>query len=514
MEVIAMNFQSHQRRFGGLYVAAVICLAICGTAQRALAGGDPVASFPMPPMAQLGPQPRPVDAKAYAQIVQVARDGKFGKIADALAAIKDASASKRYAILVAAGTYPESQLQMKPFVDLYGGFASGDWKARDVYQNATIIDGQKKGPIVIGSDNARLDGFTITNAERDGIGAAIFCDGVSPTIVNNVIVGNHTVKPKSLTEGLGKQIANEGAGIALLNGSKAYVANNLICDNVTDAGAGAGITVRTNAHAKILRNVFCNNTAGAKDNTMFHGKEGSRSSPGAAIAVNDHSSPQISYNVMVLGNALYRNDAGGIWVEGNSAPLISYNMIAGNTAYDDGGGIYVMGDLFYDETGERHDSSPDLSVRIEDNLVAGNNTVYGGPGGLRVSRWGRVDLRRNRIVANPTNGAWGGEGGMIVVAEDNVITDNDAKKTPKFRFTSDASSRKFDQRQFVTEFATSSDPGKGDLGGSAVRIGKQWSIVKSSGPRSVVVWGRIDDETPKIEVLESYLQNRNQSVEN
>ena len=59
-----------------------------------------------------------------------------------------------------------------------------------------------------------------------------------------------------------------------------------------------------------------------------------------------------------------------------------------------------MGNLYYDENGERLDISPDGPVAVEDNLIAGNNTVRGGPGGLRVSRLGRVDLRRNRIVAN------------------------------------------------------------------------------------------------------------------
>ena len=62
--------------------------------------------------------------------------GEHKTVAAALASVKDASAKKRYAILVAAGTYNESRIQMKPYVDLYGGFAPGDWKTRDVYQHA------------------------------------------------------------------------------------------------------------------------------------------------------------------------------------------------------------------------------------------------------------------------------------------------------------------------------------------------------------------------------------------
>jgi hypothetical protein len=477
----------------------------------------------MVPMDQVGPQSIPVDRKLYAQVLTVAPQGQHQSIARALASITDASPGKRYAVLVAAGTYNETRVQMKPFVDLYGGFApGGDGKGRDVYQNATVIDARKNGPVVIGADNARIDGFVITGGHHDGMGGGILCDGVSPAIVNNVIVGNNLAKPAWLKPPLGKQIANEGAGVALLNGSRAYVCNNLICDNTTDAGAGAGIGVRNNVHAKILRNVFANNIAGVKDDHEFHGKVGSRSSPGAAIAVNTESSPQISYNVMVLGSAPINNDAGGIWVEGNSAPPINYNWIVGNLSGDDGGGIYVMGSLWYDEVGERHGSSPDAPVLIENNLIAGNSCIRGGPGGIRVSRWGRVELRRNLIVGN-MGGAKGGEGGIIAISQDNIIQDNPEQKSqgaPRFRLTGAITRRNFDARRYVTEIDTSTDlaamrsartifdtPGFDALGGAIVRVGQQWSVVKSTEANKLTVWGKITDEAATFDLLDEYIES-------
>jgi hypothetical protein len=466
-------------------------------------------------MEQVGPQPRSYSDKApravvlnpYARVIHVAPDGDHKTVAAALASISDASADKRYAILVAAGTYRESGLRMKPWVDLYGGFAQGDWKTRDVYQHATVLDAQKKGPVVFGADNSRLDGFVITGGQQQAHGGGIVCDGVSPTIMNNIIVQNQTLAPK-IGEGLGKQVANEGAGIALLAGSRAYVANNLICENSTEVGNGAGITCRGNVQAKILRNVFCNNTAGVKDDMMFHGKVGSRSSPGGAIACSEASSPQISFNCIVMCAAPINNDAGGIWVEGNSMPLISYNWVVGNTSGDDGGGIYCMGNLYYNDEGERLDTSPDGSVPVEDNLIAGNNTVRGGPGGVRVSRFGRVDLRRNTIVANEKGGAAAAEGAMICVRENNVEADNGAKRTlatPKFRLAVDISARKFDPRSYVTEITTSAPLGKDHLlAGSVVRIGGQWSVVKTNAAGSLTLWGKITDEAAKAEILENY----------
>jgi hypothetical protein len=411
----------------------------------------------MVPMGQVGPQPRSLDLKPYAHVIRVAPDGTHRTIAGALASVTDASPQDRSAILVAAGVYKEGRIGMKPYVDLYGGFASGQWKDRDVYEHATIVDAQRKGPVVIGADHARLDGFVITGGEQGSHGGGIVCEGASPTIVNNIIVGNHTLKPE-IGEGLGKQIGNEGAGILLSSGSGAYVSNNLICDNSTDLGAGAGIAARGGVHARILRNVFCNNTAGVKDDSVFHGKVGSRSSPGAAIACAAESSPQVSFNVIVLGSAVLNNDAGGIWVEGNSTPRISDNWIVGNTSGDDGGGIYVMGNLYYDEAGVRHDTSPDGPTAIEDNFIAGNHTVRGGPGGVRVSRFGRVDLRRNWIIGNDKGGAHGAEGGVICVMEGNVIADNGSRREmprPSFRLTAEITSRRFDETHHVTEVALS-----------------------------------------------------------
>jgi len=478
---------------------ALVTLFACSIASAAGPG-------PMVPMDHVGPQARPVDLKPYARVIRVGPEAEHRTVASALDSIKDASAANRYVILVAAGTYNESRLTMKPHADLYGGFAAGDWKQRDPSQHATVLNAQQKGSVVIGADEARLDGFVITGGEQRSHGGGIVCDGVSPTIVNNIIVGNRTLKPE-IGEGLGKQIANEGAGIALLNGSRAYVSNNLIADNSTEIGNGAGITARGNVRGKILRNVFCNNTAGVKDDSMFHGKVGSRSSPGGAIACSEESSPQISFNCIVLCAAPINNDAGGIWVEGNSMPPINYNWIVGNLSGDDGGGIYVMGDLYYDEEGKRHDRPPDGPVAIEDNVIAGNNTVRGGPGGVRVSRWGRVDLRRNLIVGNARGGANGAEGGVICALEDNVIADNGAKRVaanPSFRLTADVSSRRFDARRYVTELATTGSWGKQDLAGAVIRIGGQWSVVRSSSPEGLSVWGKITDETARVEVLDRY----------
>jgi hypothetical protein len=149
-----------------------------------------------------------------------------------------------------------------------------------------------------------------------------------------------------------------------------------------------------------------------------------------------------------------------------------------------------------------------MSVAIEDNVIAGNNCTRGGPGGVRASRFGRVDLRRNLIVANERGGAHAAEGAFICVMEDNIHADNGAKRdpaTPKFRLTGDITARKFDPRSYVTEIGTNAALGKDHaLAGEVVRVGKQWSVVKSNSANGLIVWGKITDEASKVDILANY----------
>src|SRR5262249_62287289 len=134
----------------------------------------------------------------------------------------------------------------------------------------------------------------------------------------------------------------------------------------------------------------------------------------------------------------------------------------------------------------------------ENTIVAGNTTIDGGRAGLRVRRFRGVDLRRTLIVANNVGGAAGREGGVISVMENNVIADNGtprekgkkvAKAPPKpaFRVTREITARKFDAGRYVTEITTNEALGKEDLAGSVVRIGDQWSVVRSRGASGLII---------------------------
>jgi len=87
------------------------------------------------------------------------------------------AAKKGDTIWVAQGTYVTggASFQMKDGVDLIGGWAGNERsiKQRELQDNETILDGQNKTDhVIIGADDALLEGFTITGgqAKRAGRG--------------------------------------------------------------------------------------------------------------------------------------------------------------------------------------------------------------------------------------------------------------------------------------------------------------------------------------------------------
>ena len=103
-------------------------------------------------------------------------------------------------VWVKAGTYNES-ISLKDGVALYGGFIGTESALgeRDWATNVTTIDGQGAvDHVVTGTDNATIDGFTITGGNADGggvnsSGGGMLNNGVSPTVSNCTFSSNSAV---------------------------------------------------------------------------------------------------------------------------------------------------------------------------------------------------------------------------------------------------------------------------------------------------------------------------------
>lgn len=183
------------------------------------------------------------------------------------------SAAAGQEIWVAAGTYVEN-IQLKPDVELYGGFGGNEFARdqRNSVRNQTIVQGRSattqsgkptgvNGPVVVGADNAVLDGFVLRNGICNGSGifgadtlhgGGVYCDGTSPTIRNNVITAN--------------VVDGNGGGVYCRN-SLAVIMNNTITANTADWNGG-GITCEQ-ANLTISNNVICDNVANLMGGGIF-----------------------------------------------------------------------------------------------------------------------------------------------------------------------------------------------------------------------------------------------------
>jgi hypothetical protein len=484
---------------------------------------------------KLGPRTEALDPTGYARVIHVAAgasgggDGSRGAplatITQALSRAAGAGDGKRHAVLVAAGEYREETIRMMPYVDLFGGFERQGWR-RDIEAHRTVLDGEGQRRVVVGANNARIDGFVIQNGKVRGPGAGVLCDHASPVISNNTIIDNATLEPEGIDKEMIHQRGNDGAAIACINGSSAAIANNVISRNTTQVGGGAGIAVANFSTPLLLNNVITGNETGLTDVRL------SRSSNGAAVSATNaqHRPPlrmAVINNVISNNRARGKSDAGGIYLEYDSSPLVAANWLVGNWCEDDGSAVYIM-----------KGSHPELSG----NIVAGNNSsavrlskegrgdlhhnlVFANAAGVAcISSW--MDFRRNTVVDNQSglsygnpyaphlkpslitaNLIYGNEGAQLGVEkghEEPVVTGNDIEggypggrenfdREPEFLddgLKAKVVSLDYDAFRAVTTIAAGGLAGAdGGLAGRLVRIGEKWGVIQHAGRGTITAWG-------------------------
>ena len=505
-------------------------------------------------MEQVGPRTENVDLGNYQKVLYVSADASFcwkmrkanvGSVGAALKKAKDASAENRYAVLVAGGAYREANLQMREGVDLFGGYHKKDW-SRDIEANRTILDARGKGPVLIGADNATIDGFVITGGKNNDHGGGIVCDHTSPVISNNILTGNATTEPEGFVRGMLHQDGCGGGAIALIKGSHAVVRNNIIAGNTTDVGDAGGLYVWNYGAPKIVNNVFCNNQTGLTDDFEFPGKKpGSRSSNGGAIAAsyNCYGEFEISNNVVVRNAVAGNSDAGGLYMEYDANPLIQGNWVVGNIGNDDGGGMYIMKNSEPKVEGNLFSGNSPAGIRLskEGRMRATNNYFFDNIGGEILAVDGWMILTRNTIVPNRQGAIYitdrkehlyparianniianpdGGDpftnqelvsGSPLI--EGNLIQGfamaGNMDADPQFiddSLEGTLTDKTYLEDSFVTQLQVGgAGLGDQDLAGRVIRIGEQWSVVKSNTAAQIVVWGELTDEAQSFTILGTY----------
>lgn len=226
-------------------------------------------------------------------------------------------------------------------------------------------DASRGGEVFCRDNCALVIDHTISDYISRGDGGGIWCYGSSPTISDNMIIGNTAI---------------QGGGICCKYGTST-ISNNTFLDN--NAGWGGGL--------------LCSDGSAWVMNNTISGNRGE--GDGGGICCFKSHSLKISNNIISGNSAVY--DGAGIYCAVWSSAEITENFIGGNTAEDwfsDGGGIYGGGSF----------------LEVMDNVISGNS-VIGDGGGICCSQSCSAVIRNNTVVANTATR----NGGGVSATEDN-----------------------------------------------------------------------------------------------
>jgi predicted outer membrane repeat protein len=315
-----------------------------------------------------------------------------------------------------AGTARTDSFEMAPGVHLYGGFAGGETarSERDWEVHETLLSGdlaQNDDPddeatfndnvftVVLGSDNATLDGFTVTasTSDFDGSGThrggGMVNDAASPTIRNVTFYRNH---------------AESGGGMANSNGSHPSLTSVTFLENEATRqgldGSGGGMTNHGGSSPTLLDVHFIRNIAQTgRGGGMFNNGSSpeltdvtfteNRAENGGAVASQSSSNPSF-YNVTFTENEA-TNSGGAMENRSNVAPVITNSTFSRNRAGSSGGAISsafasvtVINSIFVgneaEGSGGAHYSDAGVELNVVSSLFVGNHA--GSDGGAFLNR--------------------------------------------------------------------------------------------------------------------------------
>jgi hypothetical protein len=227
-----------------------------------------------------------------------------------------------------AGSDRSATFRLVSGVALYGGFTGSETlrSQRNIATNLTLLSGDLLGDdgtffgnnadnsihVVTGSDNAFLDGFTVSggNADAgsgsDSVGGGMYNDNVSPTVANCVFYANMGVN---------------GAGMANRNSASPTVTNCSFSYNLSGSGAAM---INDSANPVVTNSTFSDNLAITNGGAMM----------------NYQASPTVTNSTFSSNNATF---GGAILNAFASAPVLTNCTFSGNDASTSGGAMYNTG---------------------------------------------------------------------------------------------------------------------------------------------------------------------------
>jgi len=275
------------------------------------------------------------------------------------------------------------------------------------------------------SENTILSGNTfISNTAVDGDGGGLHLHAsTNVTITGNTIISNTA--------------ASDG-GLSVLQSRTVTLSGNHIVSNTASQWDSGGLGVSQSYTVTLIGNTISGNVASGDggglqmsqsytitltDNTI----SGNTAARGGGLYMIQ------CYNIALTGNHIVSNtasrwDGGGLEVSPGDPVSLTSNTISGNTAADDGGGIYLgsdatlNGDLISGNTAADDGGGIYLGsdATLNGNLISGNTVITGDGGGIYLDG-DYTTLNGNTITGNLA-GRWGG--GLALDSDYIALTGN------------------------------------------------------------------------------------------
>jgi len=296
----------------------------------------------------IGPQPDPYSV-VYCSIQDAIDDASPGDV-----------------INVAAGTYDES-ITLESGVQVLGAGADVT-----IIDGSTARSGQPAYHVVVGANNATLDGFTVTGGSANGTGSKRRGGGMynyysSPTVTNCIFEDNS---------------ADSGGGM-YNSYSSPTVTNCIFEDNSADSGGGMNNCYQSSPNvtncifegnsANNFGGGMCNQVSSSPTVTKCIFDDNSVSSSGGGMYNHLNSSPTVTnciFSGNSAGNPPVIGNGGGMCNVNSSSPTVTNCIFWGNSAIwglnGNGGGMY-----------NDKDSSPTVT-----NCCLVNNSASANGGGI------------------------------------------------------------------------------------------------------------------------------------
>jgi parallel beta-helix repeat protein len=363
----------------------------------------------MPPVAQVASYTVCSNGCNFSTIqaaVDAARDGDVIKVAEGI--YTDVHTKPRNDFLT-AGVVTQV-VYISKTVAIQGGYTTTNWATPYPITQPTILDarGQGRAVYITGRISPTIEGLHITSGSTTGLkgycypslacldaGGGVYIITATATLSGCRIYSNTS--------------SHFGGGVALHN-SAATLYNNVIQgNNANITGWGGGGIFLSQSTAVLNANIISNNSATSSggvflynsNDTLNHNTISDNSGNGVSLF---NSAGTLNGNLISGNTGLYCG--GGVRLEGSAATLRG-NTISGNYS-GNGGGVYVTpsAETVHDNAASGGKVYLYIIPVLSDNIISGNTASYHG-GGVYIEHGG-ITLTGNIIFNNTASDHGGG----------------------------------------------------------------------------------------------------------